>query len=152
MKRLLSLAAMLLLCSAFAQTTKTEQGVEHDIVTLERRLWNGDANDVSKLEADDYEIIKHAHRYHRADDEAAAKDVKFVLTSMDDVRVKMIRPDVALLTYHATLKGTFRGTEMPHSLYLGSIWVKRDGEWKNVFVEENAPDVFTSIYEPGPEH
>jgi hypothetical protein len=149
MNRLLSLAVILLVCAAFAQTAKTEKDVENNIITLEKRLWKGDANDVSNLEADDYEIIKHAHRYHRADDEAAAKDVKFALIAMDDVRVKMLRPDVALLTYHATLKGTFRGTEVPPSLYIGSIWVKREGEWKNVFVEENAPDVFTSIYKPG---
>ena len=100
------------------------------------------------MEAEDYEVIKHARRYHQADDEAAAKDVKFALTSMDDIRVRMLRPDVALITYHATQKGSFRGTEVPPSLYFGSIWVNRSGDWKNVFLEENAPDVFTDIYKP----
>jgi hypothetical protein len=152
MNRLLSMSVMLLMSAAFAQTAKTGKKVEDDIITLEKRLWNGDANDILKLEADDYEMIKHAHRYRRSDDEAAAKDVKFVLVSMDDVRVRMLLPDVALITYHATLKGTFRGTEVPPSLYFGSIWVERDGEWKNVFAEENAPDVFTATYNPGSDH
>ena len=120
--------------------------VQNQIVALEKRLWNGD---VSKLEADDYEVIKHAHRYHRANDEAAAKEAKFALVSMDDIRVRMLRPDVALMTYHATENGSFRGTDMPPSLYFGSIWVNRGGEWKNVFLEENLPDAFTETYMPG---
>ncbi len=125
------------------------KGVENQIVSLGKRLWNGGASDVSKLEADDYEAIKHAHRYHRADDEAAATEAKFGLILMDDIRVRMLRPDVALLTYHATEKGTFRGTEVPPSLYFASLWVKRNGEWKNVFLEENLPDAFTDTYKPG---
>src|ERR1700680_3443998 len=119
--------------------------VESKIISLEKRLWNGD---VSKLEADDYEAIKHAHRYHRSDDEAAAKEAKFALVSMDDIRVSMLRPDVALMTYHATEKGSFRGTPVPASLYFGSIWVNRGGEWKNVFLEENIPDGFPESYMP----
>jgi hypothetical protein len=131
-----------------SQTLPGQKEIENQIIALEKRMWNGDANEISKLEAEDYEVIKHAHRYHRADDEAAAKDVKFALTSMDDIRVTMLRPDVALITYHATQKGSFRGTEVPPSLYFGSIWVNRSGDWKNVFLEENAPDVFTDIYKP----
>jgi hypothetical protein len=119
--------------------------VESKIISLEKRLWNGD---VSKLEADDYEAIKHAHRYHRSDDEAAAKEAKFALVSMDDIRVSMLRPDVALMTYHATEKGSFRGIPVPAALYFGSIWVNRGGEWKNVFLEENLPDAFTDTYMP----
>lgn len=125
-----------------------QKEAENQIGALEKRLWKGDGNDVSKLEAEDYEVIKHAHRYHRADDEAAAKDVKFGLISMDDIQVRMLRPDVALLTYHATESGTFRGTEVPPSLYFASLWVKRDGEWKNVFLAENLPDAFTETYRP----
>jgi hypothetical protein len=67
---------------------------------------------------------------------------------MDDIRVRMLRSDVALITYHATRKGSFRGTEVPPSLYFGSIWVNRGGEWKNVFLEENLPDAFTDVYKP----
>jgi len=123
-----------------------ETEVENHIVALEKRLWMSGATDVSELEADDYESIKHAHRYHRADDEAAAKDAKFDLVSMDDIHVRMLRPDVALLTYHATQKGSFRGINVPPSLYFGSIWVKQGADWKNVFLEENLPDAFTETY------
>jgi ketosteroid isomerase-like protein len=125
-----------------------QKQVEDQIVALEKRLWNGDATDVSKLEADDYEAIKHGHRYTRIDDEAAAKDAKFALVLMEDVRVRLLRPDVALLTYHAMQKGTFRGTEVPRSLYFASLWVNGGGVWKNVFLEENLPDVFTETYMP----
>jgi len=87
-------------------TSAGQRKVEDQIVALEKRLWNGDANNVSKLEAEDYEVIKHAHRYHRADDEAAAKEANFSLVSMDDIDVRVLRPDVALLTYHAIQKGS----------------------------------------------
>jgi hypothetical protein len=122
--------------------------LENKIVALEKRLWSGDADDIAQLEAVDFEVIKHAHRYHRADEIAAANDAKFALVSMDDVQVRMLGPDVALLTYHATQKGSFRGTDVPPSLYFGSLWVKREGVWKNVFLEENLPDAFTDTYKP----
>ena len=134
--------------SANSQVADEKKGIEDEIIALEKQLWNGNANEVSKLEAEDYEVIKHAHRYHRADDEAAAKDVKFALVSMDDIRVRMLRSDVALITYHASQKGSFRGTEVPTSFYFGSIWVNRGGEWKNVFLEENLPNAFTEVYKP----
>jgi Domain of unknown function (DUF4440) len=131
-----------------SQRSAGQKDVEQEIIRLEKRLWNGDPNEVSKLEAEDYESIKHAHRYHRADDEAAAKDVKFALVSMDDIHVRVLRSNVALITYHATQKGSFRGTEVPPSLYFGSIWVNTGGEWKNVFLEENLPDAFTDVCKP----
>ena len=71
-----------------SQQSASQKDVEQEIIRLEKRLWNADASEVSKLEAEDCEVIKHAHRYHRADDEAAAKDVKFALVSMDDIRVR----------------------------------------------------------------
>jgi hypothetical protein len=125
-----------------------QRELESQIIALEKRLWNGASGEFEKLESDDYEAIKHAHRYHRVDDEAAAEEANFSLVSMDDIRVRLLRPDVALLTYHATQKGSFRGIDVPPSLYFSSIWVNRGGEWKNVFLEENLPDAFTDTYLP----
>jgi len=125
-----------------------QRELETEIIGLEKRLWNGGSGEFVKLESDDYEAIKHAHRYHRADDEAAAEEASFSLVSMDDIRMRMLRPDVALLTYHATQKDSFRGIDVPPSLYFSSIWVNRGGEWKNVFLEENLPDAFTDTYLP----
>jgi len=148
----LSVAAQQLAAPTATSSSKAAEGkeVENQIVSLEKRTWNGEASDVSKLEADDYEAIKHAHRYTRADDESASKDMKVQSWSIDDTRVRVFAPDVALLTYRATQTGTFRGIKLNPSAYFGSLWVNRGGEWKNVFLAEAGPDAFTDAYKPAP--
>jgi len=122
--------------------------VKNQVLALEKRLSNANANEIFKLESDDFEAIKHLHRYHREDDIAAAKDMKMESWSMDDISVRLLHPDVELITYRVTQKGTFRGIELPDSIYLSSIWVKQGEQWKNVFLAETGRDVFTDTYMP----
>jgi hypothetical protein len=124
------------------------QTVEQQIICLEKRLSNANASEILGLESEDMETIKHLHRYHREDDVAATMGFKIRHWIMDDVRVRMLKPDVGLITDHVNQSGTFNGIELPPSIYLSSIWVKQNGGWKNVFLAETGRDVFTDIYKP----
>jgi hypothetical protein len=125
-----------------------QEAIERQIIALEKRLWDGGEIDASTLVADDAVAIKHAHRYTRADEKVAAKDLKTQSYSMDDIQVRLLRHGVALLTYRINQEATFRGTKLPSPVYFASLWVHRGGKWKNVFYAESAPDVITDQYLP----
>lgn len=76
--------------------------MEQEIIGLGKRLSNADTNEILRLESDDIESIKHLHRYDREDDIAAASDMKVQSWSMDDIRVRMLRADVGLITYRGS--------------------------------------------------
>ncbi len=128
--------------------TAGKEAIQRQIITLEKRLWDGDEADASTLLADDAVAIKHAHRYTRADEKVAAKDLKTQSYSMDDIQIRILRHDVALLTYRINQEASFRGTKLPSPAYFASLWVNRGGKWKNVFYAESAPDLVTDRYLP----
>jgi hypothetical protein len=70
--------------------------------------------------------------------------------SLADFHVKMLTPDVALVTYKVNLKATFRGVQYAQRpFYIGSVWARRQGQWKDVFYEEGYADELTDLYKPG---
>ncbi len=121
------------------------------IIALERSLWEGRSPGGSAsahLLADDLEIIKHGHRFSKSEDSKEARDVQVTSYTIEDVQARVLTPDVVLLSYRAkvTWKGSYRGKQLaslpPRPLWVGSIWVRRDGKWFNTFFEENYPDEF----------
>jgi hypothetical protein len=56
--------------------------------------------------------------------------------AMDEAKVTFFTPNVALLTYKVTEKGSFNGQPLPSTpYYVGSGYVKRADEWVNVFTQ-----------------
>ena len=44
--------------------------------------------------------------------------------------------DVALVTYPLTMKGTFKGRDVPRSSIASAVWVKADGRWLETYYQE----------------
>jgi hypothetical protein len=56
--------------------------------------------------------------------------------AMGDVKVTFFSPDMGLVTYKVTEKGSFKGEQLPSKpYYVGSGYVRRDGQWVNVFTQ-----------------
>ena len=56
-------------------------------------------------------------------------------TIVGDVNVSLLGPDVALRTFKADLKGTFKGKPLPARVFNTEILVKRDGKWVERFYQ-----------------
>ena len=101
-------AVVLLVTEGFvhqSQTRSSEQEVEKRIVLLEKRLWDADVSAdpaARDLVAEDFEGIKHGLLFSAKDDALAAKAYKLQSYSITDEHVRLIQPDVALLTYRVT--------------------------------------------------
>jgi hypothetical protein len=50
----------------------------------------------------------------------------------------LLAPDVALRTFIAGLKGSFKGAKMPARAFVNETLVKRDGKWIERFFQVTA--------------
>lgn len=64
-------------------------------------------------------------------------EVKVESWDMTDGRVTWLSPDVALVTYRWTGKGTFQGMALPSPTYASTIWANKGGKWMAVFHQES---------------
>jgi hypothetical protein len=80
------------------------------------------------------------------------KDVKDLNTSdatFSDWKMLSINKDAVILMYNVTIKGTFKGQEIPPGPYrASSAWVKRDGKWLAVYYQQT--EVNTTPHPPPP--
>jgi hypothetical protein len=98
-----------------------------------------------KRDWDTYEAVTDPNFYQIASDGsfierdaaiAGAKDKKLVVRKPDlgEMRVEMITPDAYMVTYQLNFNGSYDGKDFSNPRTVGSIWVKREGKWQNVFL------------------
>jgi len=49
--------------------------------------------------------------------------------ALDSIRVRSITPDVAVVTYKASVDQTMKGAHVPSPFYMLSIWQRKNGKW-----------------------
>ncbi|HKB39930.1 MAG TPA: DUF4440 domain-containing protein, partial [Gemmataceae bacterium] len=67
-------------------------------------------------------------------------DLKLTEYAAAKTRVTLLDREAALVTYELTLKGTFKGKEVPRKSFASAVWVKRDGRWLETFYQETPLD------------
>jgi len=66
---------------------------------------------------------------------ASASALKGLVTksyALEDATVRMVTPDVAIVTYKMTIDQTFNGQRTPSPLYNMSVWQRKAGKWTPV--------------------
>lgn len=62
------------------------------------------------------------------------QDLNITEFTLTEPKVKWLNKDVALVTYQAAVKGSFKGQEIPPgSVQASTVWVNRNGKWTAVF-------------------
>jgi hypothetical protein len=52
--------------------------------------------------------------------------------ALEDATVRMVTPDVAIVTYRMTIDQTFNGQRTPSPIYNMSVWQRKAGKWSPV--------------------
>ena len=52
------------------------------------------------------------------------------------IEVEFLKPDIALVTFEKSYKGTFDGTALPARVIVGEIWLKQGEAWLQRFYQE----------------
>jgi uncharacterized protein (TIGR02246 family) len=121
-----------------AGTAGTAKTTEKDIVKLEKRFWQAlqDGDVESALEmTDDPCFLTGAQGMSSIDHEtfrSMMQDAPYTLDAFelgDDIQVKILGDDVAIVAYHVKEEMTVEGKPLTLEAADASTWVRRDGRW-----------------------
>ena len=85
-------------------------------------------------------ILTYAQFSNTADQLQVLADWKFTEYKMEGLKVKALTKDVALVSYEATIKGTYKGKEVPSPVQVAEVWINRDGKWLQASYQETPVD------------
>ena len=125
--------------SADVKTTAAPS--EADIIAKEKATWDAfrkkDADAFGKLIAADYIEVTDMGVMDKAASIAGMKDFDFTDVTFADWKMLPVDKDAVIITYTATLKGTFKGKDVPPGPYReASAYVNRNGEWVAIYYQE----------------
>ena len=158
MKRFLALVSFLVFAAACTNqpagngnmTSNANSGMEKksmtapseaDIIAKEKGSWDGfkqkDEALFKKNLAPEYYGVTASGVEDTAASIAGMKDTELTEVSFADWKMTTIDKDAVLLTYTATVKGTYKGKPIPNGPYYeASAYISRNGEWVNVYYQE----------------
>lgn len=175
MKKFLVLISGLLLVAACAMpptnreaapVNSTNRGAESAVAPLteaeaiakEKAVWDAlkakNYDTFASMLATDYLEVGSDGVYDKAGIVAYLKDLEFTEASFADWKLLPLGKGAALLMYNLTLKGKYKGQDIPPGPYrVGSAWAVRDGKWQAVFYQETrgaAPEPHPAGHTPTP--
>jgi len=114
---------------------------EADIIAKEKAAWDAfrkkDADAFGKLMTADYLEVLDGGVMDKAKSIASMKDSELTDVSFADWKMTSIDKDAVLLTYKATVKGKFKGEDVPPGPYYEtSAYVNRNGDWLAIYYQE----------------
>jgi len=157
MKRILALVSLLTIAAACAtqpsgnkdMTANTGSAMkstaaapsESDIIAKEKAGWDAfkkkDADAFGKLMTADYVEVLDRGVTDKAQSIADMKDFDLTDVSYSDWKMTPIDKDAVLLTYKVTVKGKYKGEDIPQGPYYeASAYVNRNGEWLAIYYQE----------------
>jgi hypothetical protein len=69
---------------------------------------------------------------------ASLPELKYKQTNTGQVKVVVLGPDAGMRTFTARLDGTYKGKTIPPDVFVTSIMVREDGQWREKFYQVTA--------------
>ena len=122
-------------------TGDTQEDVAREVATavhaVQTAFNKGDVDTLKRLMTEDHvTILTYAHFSNAAQQLRTLSDWKFSAYKIDGLKVKVLTVDAALVSYQASIQGTYRGKEVPSPVQVAAVWVKRDGRWLQASYQE----------------
>jgi hypothetical protein len=156
MKKILVLVSFLLIASACANQTSTNTATnsnanttvskpaapsEADMIAKEKSVWDTlkqkDASAFGNFLASDYIEVTDDGVFDKAGIVADVKDFDLSEATFSDWKMLPIDNDAVILTYSPTLKGKYKGQDIPPGPYRSAAaWVNRDGKWVAIYYQQ----------------
>ena len=158
MKQILALVSLLVLAAACVapppgnsnssanankapETKSAAAPSEADLIAKEKSAWDAfkkkDADAFKKTLAPDYVEVIDTGVKDTAAAVAAMNDIAIEDVTFSEWKMTPINKEAALLTYKVTVKGKFKGEDVPPGPYFeASAYVNRNGEWLAIYYQE----------------
>jgi uncharacterized protein (TIGR02246 family) len=135
---LIGTAVLLLAVQARADSADE---VERARQTIQTAFNKGDVDTLKSLMTEDLiTTLAYARFTDRAELLKVLGELKISEYKMDGLKVKTLTNDVALTSYLATIKGTYKGKAVPSPVQVVEVWIKRDGKWLQASYQETPVD------------
>jgi len=122
--------AMAIALSAVQGNDDVAKDVERAVHAVQTAFNKGDVATLQTLMTEDHVTVLTYAQFSNAPSQLKVlSDFKFSTYRIDDLVVKPLSDDAALVTYRATIKGTYKGRVVPSPVFVTEMWVKRDGKW-----------------------
>lgn len=124
-----------------AETKTAAMPSEAEIIAKEKAGWDAlmkkDWGAFEKMLASDYVEILDNGVHDKTAALANVKDLEISDATFTNWKMLPIDQDAVILTYSATVKGTFKGEAFPAGPYLeAAAYVNRNGEWLAIYFQE----------------
>jgi uncharacterized protein (TIGR02246 family) len=112
--------------------------VNQALDALNQAFEKGDAKAVAALMTDDHIAVApyYSKPLSREEQLKGLADHKLVEYKSSKMKVQVLGPDAALVTYEVAMKGTFKGKPVPAKSFASAIWVRKGGKWQESFYQE----------------
>jgi uncharacterized protein (TIGR02246 family) len=119
----------------------TAEEVERAVQAIQTAFNKGDVNTLKRLMTDDHvTILTYTQFSNAADQLKVIADFKLSEYKIEGLKVRVLTKDAALVSYQATIKGTYKGKAVPSSVHVAEVWVKRAGQWLEASYQETPVD------------
>lgn len=140
-KLLLTVAVGLLLGADAPKNDAAIKDVEKAILALNKAFEKRDTEAIKALTTDEHvSITSYAGSQNKAAQLKDMPELKITEYKEGDLKVTLVSKDVALVRYHLTQKGTYRGKALPLKSHATAVWVQRGGKWLETAYQETPID------------
>lgn len=138
--KLLLLLSVGLLLGADAPKEGAAKEVEQALRTLNEAFKKQDPAAIGKLITENHQAITpyYGGLQNRDVQLKTLPELKMSEYTMSDVKITVLGKETAVVTYALTLKGTYKGKELPARNQASAIFVLQGGKWLEAFYQETA--------------
>ena len=142
-KLILSVLAFVLaagIAGANAGEPATVAAINAASAALDDAFERQSAEDIKRMMTADHIAVTP---YYETPQTAAAQiaslpELKYKQTNTGEVKVVVLGPDAGMRTFTARLDGTYKGKTIPPDVFVTSIMVREDGQWREKLYQVTA--------------
>jgi ketosteroid isomerase-like protein len=132
-----ALAVALVTAAAPARAEDATKDIEKAITALNDAFKVGDAALIKALETDDHlSVTIWGGTQTREESLKTLPDLKLSAYTPAKMKITVMGPDAALVTYQLELKGTYKGKDVPAKNFASAVWVRKSGKWMEHYYQE----------------
>jgi Domain of unknown function (DUF4440) len=133
-------ACSLHVLSAAADEAATVAQLQAAALELDKAYANQDMSTIKRMISSD--SLSVAARYggsaSLAEQTKTFGELKRTNLDYTPIDVTLLGADVALVTFEKSYAGTYEGKALPPRVFVGEVWLKRDGKWLQRYYQETA--------------
>ena len=128
------------IASANAGEPATVAAINAASVALDDAFERQTAEDIKRMMTADHIAVTPYYETPQtvAQQIASLPELKYKQTNTGDVKVVVLGPDAGMRTFTARLDGTYKGKAIPPDVFVTSIMVREDGQWREKFYQVTA--------------